>query len=239
MHYGFFLRGDPAPAADDLQQHKGDTASVQHRQRQDVDDRQVDGEERRELQQRLPAGLLHYLPGGLGDADGPGDVGAGAALDHGDHLVAGEDQRVDGGGPALGERLPGREALLLRERVQGADLDAGGTLALGGRPAGVDGNRKVLAAAGREGPLYVEVHGFADVEADRQADLAHVAHLIAVDGADDVAGLQAGLLGRALGGHAGDLGQAHVHFTRDHEGDGEEEDRQQEVHTGAGEQDDQ
>src|SRR3990172_9735621 len=36
MHDCFFLRGDSAPAADDLQQHEGDAASVQHRQRQDV-----------------------------------------------------------------------------------------------------------------------------------------------------------------------------------------------------------
>jgi len=233
MHEGLLLWGDALAAAGDLQKDESDAAAIQHREGEDVDDGQVDGEEGGEVEEDLPAGLLDDFAGGLGDADGAGDIGAGAALEPGDDLVAGQEQRVEGGRPAFRDGFPGRETLLLSEGVEGGDLDAGGSLVLGRGPAGVDGDRLDGAVRVLDG----EVDGLAQVESDGEADLADVADLLAVDLEDDVAGLEAGFLGGGLGDDVGYLGEAHVHVAGDHEGDGEEEDGEDEVHAGAGGED--
>src|SRR3972149_50797 len=107
----------------------------------------VEGEEGGKVKEALPPGLLDDLAGSLGDADRSGDIGAGPAFEHGDNLVAGKDQGVQGGGPALRDGLPGGEALgFAGLGVEIADANAGGALARGWGPAGLNGKGDDLRA---------------------------------------------------------------------------------------------
>ena len=59
-------------ALDGLDQEKQQVAAVQHRNRQQVDDRQVDADDGDELKQAADAGL-GLIAGHLGDHDRPAD----------------------------------------------------------------------------------------------------------------------------------------------------------------------
>ena len=71
-----FLRGSNALAAtEDFDYDKGHAAAIEHRKRQDVEDREVNAEDAGEVDEAAPTGLLHNLARGLGNAYRAGEGG--------------------------------------------------------------------------------------------------------------------------------------------------------------------
>ncbi len=123
---------------------------------------------------------------------------------------------------------------------------------IGWRPARLHAVVEEHDFAGVEGAANGHGDGLAKVEANLAEDLGGVAGLVAVDGDDDVAGAEADdlvliqavrnvqrfrLRGRRTLNDGSDLGEADVHVAGDHEDDGEKEDGEDEVHAGAGGED--
>ena len=100
------LRGDAFAPSDPLQGDEDKAAAVEGRDRQDVQNGEVEAQEGGELQDGHPPGAGD-LTGDLGDANDAGELGLLGAGEHADDLVAEEDERFAHAHKGLGDSLPG------------------------------------------------------------------------------------------------------------------------------------
>src|SRR5437773_3643873 len=82
---GLFCRRDPLSPAGDLHDDERHAPPVEHRQRQDVEDRKVDAENAGEVNEAAPAGLPYHFARRLSNADRPGNSGLRAAFHPGNN----------------------------------------------------------------------------------------------------------------------------------------------------------
>ena len=110
---GFLFGGDALAASSDFDEEEEDAAAVEHGEREQVEDAEVDREQGGELEERgdgVAGGLLGAgnFADGLTDADGAGELGAvSGAFEPASNFVLGKDEGVPGEADAVGDGLPG------------------------------------------------------------------------------------------------------------------------------------